>query len=371
MNRLAFAVLLCLLAWPALAGSDQQPASPQQEWNILGKQLGQAYRDFDGKRRIARTEEEQRKALVEYNAATRPLAVRCLALAEKYPTKPIALDALNRVLTLHGCQQERAKAAALVVRDHIASDRLGPICSRVRFNFDRDTEMLLRAVLAKNPHKEIKAEAALGLAFCLHYRTGFARRIKANPQLAQTFAASAGKEVVEELRQVDVAELESATEKAWREFADKYSADMPLNKLTTACQFLGGRAAKAVEPALRILERDQRREIRAVACLKLGQVLKRRADETAEHDLKAAARLREDSAEALTRAAEQYGDVNLASGPRKIPVGAKAKSELYELRHLSLGVQAPEIVGEDQDGKKFKLSDYRGKVILLDFWSEG
>jgi predicted Zn finger-like uncharacterized protein len=29
---------------------------------------------------------------------------------------------------------------------------------------------------------------------------------------------------------------------------------------------------------------------------------------------------------------------------------------------------APEIDGEDIDGKKFKLSDYRGKVILLDFW---
>jgi cytochrome oxidase Cu insertion factor (SCO1/SenC/PrrC family) len=29
---------------------------------------------------------------------------------------------------------------------------------------------------------------------------------------------------------------------------------------------------------------------------------------------------------------------------------------------------APEIEGEDQDGVTFKLSDYRGKVILLDFW---
>jgi hypothetical protein len=30
---------------------------------------------------------------------------------------------------------------------------------------------------------------------------------------------------------------------------------------------------------------------------------------------------------------------------------------------------APEIVGTDQDGKEFKLSDYRGKVVMLDFWS--
>jgi hypothetical protein len=30
---------------------------------------------------------------------------------------------------------------------------------------------------------------------------------------------------------------------------------------------------------------------------------------------------------------------------------------------------APEIVGVDQDGKEFKLSDYRGKVVMLDFWA--
>ena len=29
---------------------------------------------------------------------------------------------------------------------------------------------------------------------------------------------------------------------------------------------------------------------------------------------------------------------------------------------------APEIEAPDLDGVKFKLSDYRGKVVLLDFW---
>jgi peroxiredoxin len=42
---------------------------------------------------------------------------------------------------------------------------------------------------------------------------------------------------------------------------------------------------------------------------------------------------------------------------------------LFELRHLAVGKQAPDIEGQDQDGKQFKLSDYRGKVVLLDFWS--
>jgi len=33
-----------------------------------------------------------------------------------------------------------------------------------------------------------------------------------------------------------------------------------------------------------------------------------------------------------------------------------------------VGQMAKDIEGEDIDGKPFKLSDYRGKVVLLDFW---
>jgi cytochrome oxidase Cu insertion factor (SCO1/SenC/PrrC family) len=35
---------------------------------------------------------------------------------------------------------------------------------------------------------------------------------------------------------------------------------------------------------------------------------------------------------------------------------------------LRVGTEAPEITGEDIDGVPFKLSDYRGQVVLLDFW---
>jgi hypothetical protein len=33
-----------------------------------------------------------------------------------------------------------------------------------------------------------------------------------------------------------------------------------------------------------------------------------------------------------------------------------------------VGSPAPEIQGIDGDGVAFKLSDYRGKVVLVDFW---
>lgn len=35
-----------------------------------------------------------------------------------------------------------------------------------------------------------------------------------------------------------------------------------------------------------------------------------------------------------------------------------------------VGQEAPEITGVDLDGVEFNLSDYRGKVVLLDFWGD-
>ncbi len=47
---------------------------------------------------------------------------------------------------------------------------------------------------------------------------------------------------------------------------------------------------------------------------------------------------------------------------------AQAKDALFEIENLQVGCKAPEIAGVDVEGVEFKLSDYRGKVILLDFW---
>jgi uncharacterized protein (TIGR03067 family) len=56
---------------------------------------------------------------------------------------------------------------------------------------------------------------------------------------------------------------------------------------------------------------------------------------------------------------EKYGDRTVKD---------YAEASLFEIRHLGVGKEAPDIEGEDIDGKKLRLSDYRGKVVLLDFW---
>ncbi|MBA4294222.1 hypothetical protein C0431_14770 [bacterium] len=34
-----------------------------------------------------------------------------------------------------------------------------------------------------------------------------------------------------------------------------------------------------------------------------------------------------------------------------------------------VGKEAPDFTIKDVDGKEWKLSDYRGKTVLLDFWA--
>ena len=45
-------------------------------------------------------------------------------------------------------------------------------------------------------------------------------------------------------------------------------------------------------------------------------------------------------------------------------------SEVTVLEVFGLGMTAPDITGPDLDGTTFSLSDYKGKVIFLDFWGD-
>lgn len=63
-----------------------------------------------------------------------------------------------------------------------------------------------------------------------------------------------------------------------------------------------------------------------------------------------------------------YAKVAIPFDDDTITVGKLAERQLFEIRSLQPGMVAPEIVGEDIDGKPMRLSDFRGKVVLLDFW---
>lgn len=84
----------------------------------------------------------------------------------------------------------------------------------------------------------------------------------------------------------------------------------------------------------------------------------------------------------LDRVVEEFGDVAFARGTSETPVwrataekdlaagktlGSVAEADLAEIRRLAVGCVAPEIEGRDAEGTSFKLSDHRGKVVVLTF----
>ena len=78
------------------------------------------------------------------------------------------------------------------------------------------------------------------------------------------------------------------------------------------------------------------------------------------------ARVEAKAHELLKQVQKEYADAKL----RGVPLGKKAAGDLFEIEHLAIGKNVPDIDGEDIDGVAFKLSDYEGKVVVLDFWGD-
>jgi hypothetical protein len=116
-----------------------------------------------------------------------------------------------------------------------------------------------------------------------------------------------------------------------------------------------------------VAERNPTRDDRALAYLAIGLHYKNNlsSGNFAEADKPTTLHEAKQAFEIVIR---QYADARY--GP--LPMGPVAKSELaglLNIDHLAPGKEAPDIIGVDLDGKSLRLSDYRGKVVLLDFWA--
>jgi hypothetical protein len=155
------------------------------------------------------------------------------------------------------------------------------------------------------------------------------------------------------------------------------------------CEVLGSRLDAPNEEALRkILAENPERVPQGCAAFALAKLLAQEselarifaADSNAEvrkqyegyYGKEVAARMATLDAAKLDKEAEtlfekvckEYADVPGSRGK----LGALAGAELFERRNLQIGKTAPDIAGEDIEGRAFKLSDYHGKVVMLDFW---
>ncbi len=157
--------------------------------------------------------------------------------------------------------------------------------------------------------------------------------------------------------------------------------------LQQACRSIARVPATAAEALLRrVLEKSPHAPVRGQACYYLAYLLERQAsvvDQLTENTDLAERVLQYYGKEygkhlmAMDRAklngklekvyelmAKSFADVQIDHEK----MGDIALAALFRIRHLSRGRVAVEIEGEDIFGKEFKLSDYRGKVVMLSFW---
>ena len=216
----------------------------------------------------------------EQSGLSREFAGKFLKLARQHPKDPVAVDALLWVVTNVRSGADLSQALDTLTRNHIKSKKLETVCRRLVRKPSVAAEKLLRALMEKSPHRNVRAQACFQFADYLKRQVGMIHTLKEDPDQAKRFDQYYGKGFSKHLVSLNVTELSKETEKLYARVVTSF-ADVPLGEST---------------------------------------------------------------------------------------MGETAETELFAIRHLSLGSKAPGIEGLDLDGKPFKLADHRGKVIVLDFW---
>jgi thiol-disulfide isomerase/thioredoxin len=138
-------------------------------------------------------------------------------------------------------------------------------------------------------------------------------------------------------------------------------------ELANVCQRLAEKPQPEADKLLRAaVEKHAQPAVRGLASYALALSFAKQGEQLREDDAARAGELTQKAEEQLDQVIREYASIPYG----RSTLGNRAKDKLYELRHLSIGRVAQEIVGEDLDGRMFKLSDHRGQVVVVDFWAD-
>lgn len=270
MHRMVSGLLMLALAAPALRADDKKPAdkpAKSEGFEALKKEFEEAQKEFRKAVNDAKTDEDRQKVIKEKNPGPR-FGDKFLSFAEKNPKDPAAYDALVQALHLSARKPGKgspwAKALAALERDHVKSDKMGPLVGQIAGMPDEETFQFLKAVAEKNPSRKVQGYANKALAANRKGVAELATELKRNDKLRAEIEKHLGKAFVDKLKELDPDKLTKEGEAFAKVVKDKYSDIFP---------------------------------------------------------------------------------------------------------DLSVGKKAPEVVSHDLSGKKVKLSDLRGKVVVLDIWA--
>jgi hypothetical protein len=325
VTRVGCWMLALLLALPAARGDEppkdaKKPPSAQERYDTLLKDFDTQQREIITEARKAEGPDRQ-KLLEKYQALGKDFAEKFYKLAEDNPKDPVATDALFWVMQ-NGTGSSVYQKAADKVTALIGEVPLSDLTDRL--NGLRGVNPKIMDAVLKRAEKEEKDPGAADLLAWV---------------ATNGYNLPAGRKAIDRL-------------------VEKYPDHAAIEQL---CMTLTRRGAPKAEDTLkRILEKSSKPKVQAAAALALGQALAAKTDTLGDRPAEAD-KVAAEAEKYLTRAIDLLGQGDAARQKQ-------AEIELKALRTLRVGKEAPEISAGDLDGKEFKLSDYRGKVVLLDFW---
>jgi thiol-disulfide isomerase/thioredoxin len=119
-----------------------------------------------------------------------------------------------------------------------------------------------------------------------------------------------------------------------------------------------------------VSEKSTDKNTQGLALFLRGYMIAQKIDD--EEDDKKVPLLAKQATDLIEQAVKLAPDAKLGVSPNAPTIKTQAASELESLKaiaNLAVGKPAPEVASKLLDGKDVKLSDYKGKVVLLDMWA--
>jgi hypothetical protein len=299
--------------------ANDQKGDAAKELAAIEKDWSDAQNDFMKAYRGAKTAEERQQVLKEKRPKPAEFAGRFLRVAETHPDGPEAIKALVWVVS-NARGTADAKKALPKLKDKLAAitdlNQLEQSLSGLPGFGLGD----LAPEIAARAKKNLDHPKAMALLLWVCGATMYGQ----TPELAKLYNDT-----------VDLLVDRFADHKELEVLADWLSRD--------------DNPAWA-EKKLRVLA--AKNPAKSHVQLGLGLVLKNKDEES-----------QPEAEKLLTAAVEEFAKL-----PGKNQLAEQAKRQLEDIKVRGIGKPAPDIKGTDLDGKEFKLSDYKGKVVLLDFW---
>jgi len=154
------------------------------------------------------------------------------------------------------------------------------------------------------------------------------------------------------------------------------------DKLTHICHHLEGWPTTVeIERFLKsLVNENPSKTVQALARLVLAEGYRRHINNPRTTEA-ARGGYRRETERLLSEIVEKYADVedrgrvyrilNASKTEYSSKIGPFAEGRLYELQSLAPGKPAPEFEGSNVRGERVKLSDFRGKIVVLTFWFVG